>query len=146
MKSKINIFCMVDVIELLSIGAPSSSDADKGMICMMDNSPFGSLNQGTLNLITLCQPGQTIHWHIVAVDLQTPVEIRSITFLKPNPDDNAPINQTNPSSTKLYLNVWEGIVPYCIDYGVEYKYRLELQMYEGKNSLLHIDTPALRCV
>lgn len=141
MESKITIFGVVDVIESLSIGS-----LREGNLCMMDNSPFESLNQGTPDLITLCQPGQTIHWHLVALDLQTPVAIRNITFLKPNPADNPPIDRTNLDSDKLHLNIWEGLVPCWMAPGVEYKYRLELQMYEGKNCLMYVDTPALKRV
>jgi hypothetical protein len=36
-------------------------------------------------------------------------------------------------------------VPSWLTPGVAYRYRLELQMYEGDNSVMHIDTPALMC-
>jgi hypothetical protein len=53
MESKITIFSVVDVIESLSGGTLLN-----GNLCMMDNGPFESLNQGTPNLVTLCHPGQ----------------------------------------------------------------------------------------
>ncbi len=142
-ESKITIFSVVDVIEALSGGTLLN-----GNLCMMDNSPFHSLNQGTPDLCTLCQPGQEIYWHILALDLQTPVAIRSITFhgLDGSNVTAEPIDTVGLQSDKLHLYSWSGIVPYCMTPGVEYKYRFELQMYEGKNCLMYVDTPSLQCV
>jgi hypothetical protein len=141
MESKISIFAVVDVIESLSGGTLLN-----GNLCMMDNSHYGSTNQGTPNLCTLCYPGQTINWTILALDLQTPVGIKNITFLRP--DSNAPVlppsDGMSSESDKLHLNVWSGIVPYYMVAGLEYRYRLELQMYEGKNSIMYVDTPSLK--
>ncbi|MFN7661760.1 MAG: hypothetical protein ACK5P3_27230 [Dolichospermum sp.] len=115
---------------------------------MMDKSPRGSLNQGTTNLVTLCYPGQIIQWTILAVDLQTPVAIRKITFLKqdgtsvePLPDDH-----TKLESDKLHLNIWSGIVPYYLVPGVDYRYRFELQMYDGKIFMMYVDPPDVKCI
>jgi len=77
MESNICIFTVVDVIESLSGGTLLN-----GNLCMMDNSPWESTNQGTPNLCTLCYPGQTITWKALAVDVQTPLAIKSITFFK----------------------------------------------------------------
>jgi hypothetical protein len=141
MESKISIFSVVDVIESLSGGTLLN-----GNLCMMDNSLYGSTNQGTPSLCTLCYPGQTINWTILALDLQTPVAIKNITFL--GPDSTAPVQPpiegTSSESDKLHLNVWSGIVPHYMVPGVEYRYRLELQMYEGKNSIMYVDTPSLK--
>lgn len=143
MESKISIFAVVDVIESLSGGTLLN-----GNLCLMDNSPWGSTHQGTTNLCTLCSPGQVITWTILALDLQTPVGIRNIAFL--GSDGNGVVQpQTNSLTTesdKLDVNVWSGIVPYWMAPGVEYRYRFELQMYEGKNSVMYVDTPSLRRV
>jgi len=141
MESKISIFTVVDVIESLSSGTLLN-----GNLCMMDNSPWGSLNQGTPDLVTLCTPGQVIHWTILALDLQTPVAIRNIVFLNQDGTSVQPIPEdpTTLQSDKLHVNVWSGIVPYYLVPGVEYKYRFELQMYEGKNCFMYVDTPALK--
>ncbi|MCP2727314.1 hypothetical protein [Limnofasciculus baicalensis] len=141
MESKISIFSVLDVIESLSGGTLLN-----GNLCMMDNSPWGSLNQGTPNLCTLCYPGQTINWTILAIDLQTPVAIRKISFLNQDGSsiDPIPTDPTELESDKLHLNVWSGIVPWYMIPGVEYRYRLELQMYEGKNCLMYVDTPSLK--
>ncbi|KZL50555.1 MULTISPECIES: hypothetical protein [Cyanophyceae] len=143
MESKISIFSVVDVIESLSGGTLLN-----GNLCMMDNSPAGSLNQGTPNLVTLCSPGETIHWTILALDLQTPVAIRKITFLNQDGTSAEPLPEdpTKLESDKLHLNVWAGIVPYYLVPGGEYRYRFELQMYEGKNCLMYVDTPALKII
>jgi hypothetical protein len=142
-ESKITIFTVVDVIEALSSGTLRN-----GNLCMMDNSPLHSINQGTPDLCTLCYPGQIIQWHLLALDLQTPAAIRKITFLNPNDSSGSevPVDGTGLESDKLHLNVWSGIVPCNMIPGVEYKYRLELQMYEGKNCLLYVDTPSLKRV
>jgi hypothetical protein len=142
MESKITIFSVVDVIEALSGGT-----LENGNLCMMDNSPLhSSLNQGTPNLCTLCHPGQTIYWHMLALDLQTPVAIRNISFLDSSEFGDKPTDPMEAESDKLHLNVWEGVVPHWMVPGVEYKYRLELQMYEGKNCIMYVDTPSLKCV
>lgn len=84
---------------------------------------------------------------MVALDLQTPVAIRNISFFGLNGNGaKTPTDPKNAESDKLHLNVWEGIVPNWMVSGVEYKYRLELQMYEGKNSILYVDTPSLKRV
>ncbi|MDY6782659.1 MAG: hypothetical protein SW833_08960 [Cyanobacteriota bacterium] len=144
MESKITIFSVVDVIEALSGGTLRN-----GNLCMMDNSPYHSINQGTPDLCTLCCPGQEIYWHILALDLQTPAAIRNITFLGTDgsaASDQPSTNTIGAESDKLHLNVWTGIVPHWMIPGVEYKYRLELQMYEGINSIMYVDTPSLKRV
>lgn len=140
MESKINIVTVVDVVEALS-----SKTLLEGNLCMMDDSPFESHNQGTPNLCTHCLPGQVIKWSMIALDLQTPVAIKSIRFIGPDGADALP--KTDPltaESDKLHLNVWEGIVPYDLVPGVEYKYRMEVQMYEGINCLMTIDSPSIK--
>jgi hypothetical protein len=110
----------------------------------MDDSSLSSSDQGTPNLCTVCHPGQTINWTIIAVDLQTPVAIRNITF--GDQVIESPTDDIETESDKLHLNVWSGTVPYWLIPGVKYRYRLELQMYEGINSIMSIDTPSLRCI
>lgn len=141
MEPKINIFVVVDVIESLSGGT-----LQNGNLCLMDNSPWGSSNQGTPNLSTLCAPGQVITWTLLALDLQTPAGIKNITFLPPSGSShpNPPVSSTPADSAKLDVNVWSGIVPYWLVPGLEYRYRLELQMYDGKNSLMYVETPSLK--
>ncbi len=143
MKSKITIFCVTDVIEALSGGTLLN-----GNLCMMDNSPYSSLDQGTADLCTLCSPGQTIYWHMVALDLQTPVAIRRISFIGPDGYslEETSTDRVNAEGDTIHLNVWEGIVPYWMVPGVEYKYHLELQMYGGVNSIMSVDTPSLKCI
>lgn len=143
MESKITIFCVADVIEALSGGTLLN-----GNLCMMDNSPYHSLNQGTPDLCTLCSPGQTVYWHMMALDLQTPAAIKRITFLGADGSsaEATPAKVADTESDTIHLNVWEGIVPYWMIPGIEYKYRLELQMYEGINSIMSVDTPSLKCI
>lgn len=196
MKSQVNIIAVVDVIGALSI--KSLSD---GNLCMVDDSAFDSTHQGTPNLVTVVKPGQVVSWTALAVDLQTPVEIKSISFAPaegrqgqqgyagqqgqqghvppggpavatatpsapgmgtavPGPTGaqapQAPQTQQTPQphqphasqesdGDKLDLDVWTGVVPHWMTPGVPYQYRLELQMYEGANSVMTIDSPALMC-
>jgi len=140
MTEKINIITAVDVIAALSDGTL------KDNIYMMDNSPMESTDQGTPNLTTLCYAGQSIQWLIYAIDVQTPVMIKSITFTGTN---NNPTVKNKTESTvtpeyKLDQNVWTGYVPYCMAAGLSYNYRLELQMGEGKRSLMYMDGPSLK--
>lgn len=143
MKPKVNIVIAVNVI-----GALSDKTLGNGNLIMMDNSVWPSTGQGTVNLCTLVQYGQQVNWRVVAVDLQTPVAIKSIQFfpvgsaifhgdeLSGSPDEDHDM---------AHLNVWSGIIPFWMIPGIEYRYRLMVKMHEGINSLMYIDTPSLRC-
>ncbi|MFG2497940.1 hypothetical protein ACGFSB_06940 [Streptomyces sp. NPDC048441] len=139
MKPQVNIVAVVDVI-----GALSGSTLLDGNLCMMDDGGHDSAHQGTPNLCTIVKPGQVVSWSALALDLQTPVEIKSISFV---PDQSAEQSASEHSTEddKQHLDVWSGVVPNWLTPGVPYKYRLEFQMYEGGNSVMHIDTPALMC-
>ncbi|MEV8016962.1 hypothetical protein AB0O76_11550 [Streptomyces sp. NPDC086554] len=181
-KSQVNIIAVVDVIGALSI----KSLLD-GNLCMVDDGAFNSAHQGTPNLVTVVRPGQVVSWTALAVDLQTPVEIKNISFVPGNghiaagapgaavpgalpqgaaaagspggPVPSAPAPGAlgpatasvgaqahgEPASAKLDLDVWTGVVPHWMTRGVPYQYRLEVQMYDGPNSIMHIDSPALMC-
>lgn len=134
---QINIACVVDVIGALSINS-----LEAGNLCLIDDGPFESTGQGTPELVTLVEPGQIINWYPLAVDLQTPVEIKKITFLGPG-QNGAPVEGHTTESEKLDLDVWTGVVPNYLQPGVPYKYRIEFQMYEGRDSVLYVDSPAL---
>ncbi|MFE0175767.1 hypothetical protein ACFWZ2_25955 [Streptomyces sp. NPDC059002] len=196
--SQVNIIAVVDVIGALSI-----KSLQDGNLCMVDDGSFNSSHQGTANLVTVVKPGQTVSWTALAVDLQTPVEIKNISFIPGNGLTGSPVagqpqagaygqgaqgapgtqvagaygqgaqgtpgtqtpgaygqgaygqgaqghgaqGQTagDPASAKLDLDVWTGIVPNWMARGVPYHYRLEVQMYDGPDSIMHIDSPALVC-
>ncbi|MFF0742840.1 hypothetical protein ACFYVL_20825 [Streptomyces sp. NPDC004111] len=167
MKQQVNIIAMVDVI-----GALSDRSLHNGNLSLIDNGDYQSRAQGTPDLVTLVRPGQVVQWTVLAIDLQTPVEIKNITFLgpdgestrvdatrgtthhpgaaghpasRPRSHDEAPDVEEETDGDKLDLEVWSGIVPQ-LPSGVAHKYRLELQMYEGEFSTLHIDSPSLMCV
>ncbi|MFF3644255.1 hypothetical protein [Streptomyces sp. NPDC002564] len=209
MKSQVNIIAVVDVIGALSI-----KSLHDGNLCMVDDGSYDSAHQGTPNLVTVVKPGQVVSWTALAVDLQTPVEIRSISFVPAGGTNGAtasgngasrrgeasgPQQGTAPQaaygtggqaqgqaqgagqqaygqqqpgargyghqqagqqaygqqhdkheeedkdSAKLDLDVWTGVVPHWMTPGVPYQYRLELQMYEGDNSVMSIESPALMC-
>ncbi|WP_369212303.1 hypothetical protein [Streptomyces flavofungini] len=76
MKSQVNIIAVVDVIGALSIRG-----LHDGNLCMVDDGPFDSTHQGTPDLVTIVKPGQVVSWTALAVDLQTPVEIKNISFM-----------------------------------------------------------------
>ncbi|MFC5828100.1 hypothetical protein [Nonomuraea insulae] len=167
MKEQVNIIALVDVI-----GALSSRSLLDGNLCMIDDGSYQSRAQGTPDLCTIVQTGQVVQWTALAVDLQTPVEIKNIEFLRlpmPGPQPPAPVPQPpqmaaqpayagaaafppGPSSMmgaptmeseKLDLDIWAGVVPYYMVPGVAYRYRMEFQMYEGSYSVLHVETPSL---
>ena len=145
MKSQVNIVALVDVI-----GALSEQTLLDGNLCMVDDSVYESTGQGTPELCTLVQPGQCVEWSALAVDVQTPLVIKSITFLSADgtsvpalppaatDGDDAESAQENPDAL-----VWSGTVPFTMAPGVPYRYRLELQMDQGPQSVLSIDAPAL---
>ena len=153
MKPQVNIVVLVDVV-----GALSERTLNNGNLSLMDDGQFDSRGQGTPDLCTAVSAGQVVQWTAVAVDVQTPVEIRSITFLEPGvptagppaleaPAAEFPAAGESPEheSKTPDLKVWSGVVPYYLVPGAPYRYRLELQMHEGPNSVLHVDSPALVC-
>jgi hypothetical protein len=136
--AKVNIVAIVDVI-----GALSDETLGNGNLSLADDGAFDSAGQGTTDLATVVAPGQVVSWSVVAVDVQTPVDIAGITFVGGDgASAAAPVGQAggdaNPDT-----DVWEGVFPAGLTPGVPYKYRLELKMHEGPNSLLSIDSPAL---
>ncbi|THC49336.1 hypothetical protein [Streptomyces sp. A1499] len=170
MKSQVNIIAVVDVIGALSIRG-----LHDGNLCMVDDGPFGSSHQGTADLVTIVKPGQVVSWTALAVDLQTPVEIKNISFAPSDghaahgqdhagqahrgqgPGMRAPgvhaqgahgqgaHHEQDAAGEKLDLDVWSGVVPHWMTPGVPYQYRIEFQMYEGAHSVMHVETPALMC-
>ncbi|GAA2305368.1 hypothetical protein OKJ48_44345 [Streptomyces kunmingensis] len=138
-KPQVNIVAVVDVI-----GALSGGTLLNGNLCMMDNGDHDSSGQGTPYLCTVVRPGQVVQWTVLAVDLQTPVEIKGITFLGQN-GEVVPADRLSAEGDgdKLDLAHWAGMVPPSLTPGTPHKYRLELQMYEGAHSVLHVDSPAL---
>lgn len=135
----INIVIAVDTIGALSDGELN------GNIFLMDNSPWNSGGQGTANLYTLCPPGQVIQWVIYPIDLQTPASIKNITFIGAASNSNVQHKNYCMRAVKGMptLNSWTGIVPYYMVPGLPYRYRLDIQMGEGKNSIMYTDTPSL---
>ncbi|MER5862905.1 hypothetical protein [Kitasatospora sp. NPDC002040] len=149
MKPKVNIVVLVDVI-----GALSDDTLHNGNLSIVDDSALRSTGQGTTELCTVVSPGQVVGWSVLAVDLQTPVEIRSITFLDPEgrpaaaeppAADGAPPAGESSAGEQLDLDDWTAVVPPWMTPGVPYRYRLELRMHEGPHSLFELDTPALLC-
>lgn len=127
-QNQINVNIAVDVLRALSEKSLCHS------IYIMDDSPWGSIGKGTAELCTLCMPGETIHWKAYAIDLQTPVAIKDITF---RPDEENCEEDVNPD-----LKTWTGIVPDLMP-GRKYHYRLKLQMGNGKDSCMYIDGSSL---
>lgn len=158
MKSQVNIIAVVDVIGALSIRG-----LHDGNLCMVDDGPFDSSHQGTADLVTIVKPGQVVSWTALAVDLQTPVEIKNISFAPSNghashgqdhagqahqgqeANGQGAHHEQDAAGEKLDLDVWTGVVPHWMTPGVPYQYRIEFQMYEGAHSVMHVETPALMC-
>ncbi|WP_328916313.1 MULTISPECIES: hypothetical protein [unclassified Streptomyces] len=140
MKPQVNIAAVVDVI-----GALSESTLLNGNLCLIDDSAYDSTGQGTPELCTVVRPGQVVQWSAIALDVQTPVEIKSITFLGA---DGSPAGEITPSSESAELgrDVWSGVVPAYMPRGVPQRYRVEFQMYEGAASVAHIDSASLTCL
>ncbi|MCD0452481.1 hypothetical protein LO762_25330 [Actinocorallia sp. API 0066] len=76
MKPKISIVVLVD-----AVGALSDRTLHDGNLSLVDDSPLGSRNLGTTDLVTAVVPGQVVQWTPIHVDVQTPVEIQNIEFL-----------------------------------------------------------------
>ncbi|MFQ3235711.1 MAG: hypothetical protein ACI9C4_001273 [Paraglaciecola sp.] len=144
--NQINIVIAVDVIRALS------EKTLKDNLYMMDNNPFNngqqSTGQGTDYLTTSCMPGQVIQWVIQAIDLQTPVSIKSIRFLSGDEDQGAEKHLDNAEedciSRRPELKVWTGVVPETLVSSQPYLYQLELQMGDGQNAIMSVNTASLK--
>jgi len=132
MTNQVNVIIMVD-----SIGALVSQSLE-GNCFMVDDGPYYSKNKGSLNLATRCVPNQTIHWTVKAVDVQTPVSIKEISF-----ESNYLLDYPKVETQNLDTLVWNGIVPFVGTSPVTYNYKIVLQIGKGKKSELEIYTPAL---
>lgn len=139
MQEKVNINIAVDVVAALS------EQTLHNHIFMMDNSISNSSCQGTENLTTSCTAGQIIQWVIYAIDLQTPVAIKNISFITTENDaySKEESNFAYNEQANLDSKTWTGIVPWYMTPYIPYRYRLEIQMGEGKNSIMSIDTSSL---
>ncbi|WP_298510375.1 hypothetical protein [uncultured Kordia sp.] len=131
MREQINIMIMVDSIKALV------DQSLEGNCFMVDDSCFFSKQKGTLYLDTQCIPDQKIHWTVKAVDVQTPVSIKQISF-EPY---QVYFNTTHVDN--LDALVWNGIVPYVGSKQMTYKYKIVLQIGKGKKSRLATFTPSL---
>lgn len=142
MQEKININIAVDVVAALS------EQTLHNHIFMMDNSIYNSSCQGTSNLTTSCKPGQIIQWVTYAIDLQTPVAIKNISFITTKNDtyNKEESNFAHNEQDNLDSKNWTGIVPWYMTPYIPYRYRLEIQMGEGQNSIMSIDTSSLMIV
>ncbi|GAB2837595.1 hypothetical protein GCM10022221_41230 [Actinocorallia aurea] len=89
MKPKVSIVVLVD-----AVGALSDRTLDQGNLALVDDSPYGSRNNGSPALVTAVLPGQTVQWTAIHVDVQTPVEIDGITFLGAG-EAAAPVTRTD---------------------------------------------------
>lgn len=147
-QTKVNINIAVDVVKALSDQSLQSN------IYVMDDSVLESRNQGTGELCTRCQPGQTLLWRIYALDLQTPVAIKNIEFIPETQtyDEKAIAyvkDSVEADATAVVLSdgnpdnrTWCGILPW-IRQGHPYRYRLTLEAGKGVYSVLSIDTLSL---
>jgi hypothetical protein len=57
--------------------------------------------------------------------------------------DGAGQDGAGQAGENLDLKVWSGVVPGYLIPGATYRYRVELRMHQGPNSVLSIDSPAL---
>ncbi|BDD03233.1 hypothetical protein [Aureibacter tunicatorum] len=133
MNSVINIVIFVDVISALSEGSLH------GSIFLMDDSEFQSQHEGSSELMTHCATGQLVKWKIYAIDVQTPVEIKSISF-GGVPIGNVPQEESAQNGDS---KVWSGYVPTWMEENKSYSYQLEVQMGKGECSDMLIDTASL---
>jgi hypothetical protein len=136
MQKGIDINIAVDSVAALS------NKKLEGSIWLFDNSPFEGDGQGTTNLSTICVGGQVVNWKITAVDLQTPATIKFISFFDVDKEWN-PDEIYYENSNLLDAKQWSAIVPITMTIGKEYRYRLAVQIGEGKNSVMYIDSPTL---
>ncbi len=137
----INIIITIDSIAALSSGQLEDN------LFMMDTS-LNSVNQGSNNLSTHCYQGQIINWIIYAIDVQTPVFIKEISLIEQENSLENSILKASSSSDDIpipskYLKqyYWSGYIPFNLK--GEYKYKLIIQIEDGKNGELTINTPSL---
>ncbi len=164
-----------NIVAAVDVAAALSHRTLEGNIVMMDDS-WGSLHRGSSRLSTECWPGSEVIWTPRAIDVQTPLAIRSIEFLCYEPsrasfpgelqdaegeeaeaaegeeaaaegEEVAAAAAATPGHPQdLSAKIWGGIVPWCAIPGWSYRYRLVLQMAKGENSIMSIDTLSLRII
>jgi len=139
----INITFLVDVIGALSHGTLRNN------IFMADNG-LDSQGNGTEALITTCCPGQPVNWVVYAIDVQTPVLIRAITFIDIAKEDDQQLiarafERPPEKGGDPHWFYWSGIIPRSLKPGL-YRYSLKLQMGKGVHSTMSSDAAALAVV
>jgi hypothetical protein len=133
----VNILITVDTIAALSRGTLEDN------VFLTDDAWY-SQDKGTMQLKTVCARGQTIHWKLLAVDVQSPAQIAGIGFL---PNDSAPQFESgiDPRPDRFVMprwRCWSLVVPCGIPLGL-YRYRLAVQTGAGPRSVMIISSPAL---
>jgi hypothetical protein len=111
----------------------------EGNCFLTDDSYLRSSHKGTLHLNTLCTPGQKVHWCVKAVDVQTPISIKQISFGSHHlyqPDD----------AENLDALVWDATVPYPEFMPKTFPYKIVLKIGEGKDSELETSLASLTIV
>lgn len=159
----LNIQVFVDVIALLS-GAPSNK-----AVHMFDDGGMGSEGQGTHALISAVLPGQLVRWTVNALDVQTQVWLKDVTFgpaTESTVSDEAEAQSTtdepeadagqqtseapNPwqESAAGPVAIWgkrfEGYIPFEILPELPHVYHFKLAFAEGNGPAVTVDGPALR--
>lgn len=108
----LTIRVFVDVIALLS-GASHAST-----VFFYDDAPVLSPGRGTLALRSAVCPGQFVRWTATALDVQTPVWIRRLSF------DGQP--ETPEIVAPPWARRFQGFVPAGLEPGSVHPYRLTL--------------------
>lgn len=123
---QINVMILVDVIAALSAGSLTNN------IFMTDNRRGKNTSGlGTGALTTDCTHTQVLNWHVMAIDVQTDVQINKITFYH----NGAPISAANTPCARLQKygapsgHYWAGVVNYAhLAPGGIYQYLIEFDM------------------
>jgi hypothetical protein len=161
--STLNIQVFVDVIALLS-GAPLNK-----AVHMFDDGAMGSEGQGTHMLVSAVLPGQLVRWTVNAVDVQTQVWLKDVTFgpaaertvselaevqsNKDEPDTDTGQQKSEapnpwPEASAGPVPIWgkrfEGYIPFEILPELPHVYHLKLAFAQGKGPTVTVEGPALR--
>jgi hypothetical protein len=159
----LNIQVFVDVIALLS-GAPSNK-----AVHMFDDGGMGSEGQGTHTLVSAVLPGQLVRWTVNAVDVQTQVWLKDVTFgpaVERTVSEVAEVQSTTdesdtdtwqqkseapnpwPETAAGPVPIWgkrfEGYIPFEILPEMPHVYHLKLAFAQGNGPAVTVEGPALR--
>lgn len=120
---------VLDILIVVDTEGALSTNSLKDNVYMVDTNKFlGSWNQGSNNLVSICQDGQQVNWRVVSISTDNNSEITSMS------GEMVSKKICIPKSTGSQgENSWQGIVESKGDFG-PYNYTIEISIDDKKMS------------